>query len=44
MSGEGVGLLKSIFKVIGYCLQQFAFVGLHSIYHHVICVLSMIGQ
>ena len=29
VSGEGVGLLESTFKVTGYCLQQFAFVGLH---------------
>ena len=31
----------STFEVIGYfCLQQFAFVGLHRIYYHVICILS----
>ena len=41
VSGEGVGLLESTFKVIGYlCLQQFVFVGLHRIYYRVICILS----
>ena len=41
MSGEGVGLLESTFKVIGhFCLQQFPFVGFHRIYHHVMCILS----
>ena len=39
--GEGVGLLESTFKVIRYfCLQQFTFVGLRRIYHHVMYMLS----
>ena len=43
VSDGGVGLPESTFKVIGYfCLQQFAFVGLHRIYHHVYC--PMIGS
>ena len=41
VSGEAVGFFESTFKVIGYfCLQQFAFVGLHRIYHHEMCILS----
>ena len=41
MSGEDVVLLESTFEVIGYfCLQQFAFVGLHRTYHRVICIMS----
>ena len=40
MLGEDVSLLESTFEVIGFfCLQQFAFVGLHRIFHHVICIL-----